>query len=184
MNRRGVTLIEVTISAILLSIVLGAVYLSIESTMTAERTGVATAQIEQDGRRVLDDIALDLRSSAAAQVTIANVGGVYSLTANQNLGFASGSITWGTPVTWTLAYGSGETDNGVDDDIDGLVDEMVITRTQNGVTLTKAENVVENSFMCVISNNAVDITLLMQTTDAKRNVVQRTHSTSVAMRNN
>ena len=178
------TLLEITVASVLLVIVLGAVYLSLNSSMDAERTGVATAAIEQDGRRVLDQVALDLRSSAASQVTIANVGGIYTLTANQNTGYVGGAITWAAPVTYTVAYAVGEINNGVDDNRNQLVDEMVITRTQNGVTRTLAESVKENSFTCVIANNAVTVTFKLQTIDAKNIVVERTHTTSSPRRNN
>ena len=120
----GLTLLELVSATALLSLVLGAVGLVQMRVHDASRAGMGSEQVETDCRRTLERVAEELQ----------DVGRGLLIT-DPSTTRGSGSITYrhpgGATSSLALQLEPAETDNGLDDDGDGLVDERRLVLTQN-----------------------------------------------------
>jgi hypothetical protein len=127
----GLTLIEVTVSMVLLTVITGAVLLAGESSSKTFRSGTARAQIESSASRTLDRIVRELMSTGSTVLVPdpTGDGGSSTLTFQQCVGVAGTSLQWGLPVRIELQLETGETDDGTDENENGLIDERRVTWT-------------------------------------------------------
>jgi prepilin-type N-terminal cleavage/methylation domain-containing protein len=132
--RRGFTLLELVIATALLSLVLGAVGLVQMRAADASRAGMAREQIETQCRRALNRVADELQGVGHNMLfpdPSSNLGAT-SLTYQHPIAVSNtGIVTWDSPSTIALQLEPGETDNGLDDNGDGLVDERRLVLTRN-----------------------------------------------------
>jgi len=208
-RRAGFSLVEVLISMTPLGGLLGTMLMLVLSGSSTARVGMARQSVEGSARRTLERI--------AAELVLAGVDtldpdpsapwGSDQLTIQPIDGF-DGDVVWGVPRTFTLALEEGESDDGADNNGNGLVDErvLVFTRDPGGAeelaTLwvhgirELAEGELENgeddngngladeaglSFVRV--QNRVLVRLTLEERDAEGNHLVRTLETSVRLRN-
>jgi prepilin-type N-terminal cleavage/methylation domain-containing protein len=123
--RGGFTLLELVIATALLSLVLGAVGLVQMRTRDASRASMAREEIETLCRRTLDRITDELQGIGHSLIfpdPSSNLGSS-TITYQHPIDVSStGVVTWDNQTSLALQLEPGETDNGLDDDGDGLVD--------------------------------------------------------------
>jgi prepilin-type N-terminal cleavage/methylation domain-containing protein len=144
-RQAGFTLLEVTISAAILSVVMGAVAVFQQRSEAATSDMLVRAHAERAARAALDRVAEELTGVGLHQLSPdpTSTAGSETITYQKPVSVsAAGVVTWSTSSRIALAMDDGETNNGVDDDGDGLIDErkLVLTRdlglgTQQVVTL-------------------------------------------------
>jgi len=132
-SRGGFSLLELVIATALLSLVLGAVGLVQMRTRDASRVGLAQEQAESLCRRTLNRVADELGGVGHSLLfpdPSTNLG-VSTLTYQHPTGVSNlGVVSWDTQTSLSLQMAQGETNNGIDDNGDGLIDErrLVLTR--------------------------------------------------------
>jgi prepilin-type N-terminal cleavage/methylation domain-containing protein len=136
-DRRGFTVIELTISVAILGLVLTSVALLGMSSQRAYRTGAAGADLEVDLRRALDHLVQEfMRSGEAVLLPDPAEGvGASDVTYQKAVGVAGGATSWSTPFRVRFEYEEGELDDGLDNNGNGLADEgrVVWTRDVGGI---------------------------------------------------
>ncbi|HUR29491.1 MAG TPA: prepilin-type N-terminal cleavage/methylation domain-containing protein [Planctomycetota bacterium] len=132
-KRGGFTLIEIAIACAVLGLVLGALSGVIDSTRKSYGQGSAQARVQADARRAIDRIAAELENGGVGTLIPNPIGVaandlVYQVVSGVNL--LNNTVTFDNSSRLRFAYETGETNNNVDDDGDGLVDEgrVVLTR--------------------------------------------------------
>ncbi|MBL8862462.1 MAG: prepilin-type N-terminal cleavage/methylation domain-containing protein [Planctomycetes bacterium] len=131
-SRAGFTLVELTVSAAILTLVLGSVGLF--QLRSQEHTGsmLVNERAETQARRALTRIVDELRGVSAAFLVPdpTSVLGTSTLTYQRPADVTNtGVVVWGPPSRLALELEPGELDNGLDDDGDGLVDERRLVLT-------------------------------------------------------
>ena len=191
----GFTLIEIMISVMVLGILVVGIYSVLASSQSLYVTGVTRQEIQDRVRRALNEISLDLRQASAGSGaaitfdTITSSAGDQSVVFSICTGFAAGVPTWSAPITFSTIVGDGETDNGVDDNRNRMIDERKIVRTQAGrPTKLIADNLKEGSFRLTrfltagfVDRIQVDLTLLG--VDSQGRVIEASGSVVVDLRN-
>ena len=133
----GFTLIEMSISVVLLSIIIGGMALAVDRGRGVFRETTANHDLDSRSARTMNRILRELL-------------GFRENSLNPNLASPNGGpVTWSSTLDFTIAAGwaggvvpgtitrialeleNGELDNGVDDNSDGLVDERAVVLIQN-----------------------------------------------------
>ena len=134
-RRSGLTLVELTVSCMVLTLVLGGVLGVAISSTGALQQGIVTADLQARGQRVIDRVARELGSAGVAglQPTPFPLTPLWSPSVEyqRNIGWTGTAIQWSpsTRLTWELD--PSEIDNGCDDNRNGLIDEGLISWTEN-----------------------------------------------------
>jgi hypothetical protein len=132
-ERGGYTLLELAITASLMTLLMGSLLLfggSSTGAMSAE-----TSQVELDAqlRRTVARMSKELMPSGMEAIVLDEVapGAGTGLTYRKSHGPVSGVNSWGTPSRLAFAYELGEVDDGLDNNGNGLVDEGVLEWTMD-----------------------------------------------------
>lgn len=132
-KRSAFTLVEVVVCLTLLAVIMGVVGAFQLSSQRAVRTEVTRADIEMRSRRTMQLALRELTGVASTMLTPdpSTAFGTDTITYQKPVGVDNvGNILWSNLNRLALQMDAGETDNGLDDDGDGLVDErrLVLTR--------------------------------------------------------
>ena len=130
-GRRGVTLIEILIAAVLLSVLVGAIGITTVSGSHTYEQGITSADVEGKARRLVDRIAREVLEASRGSLVLTPAvafGGVPDDGAIQAdfrpvEGFGAGGLALGPLRSLRLVYTQGEIDDGADNNGNGLVDE-------------------------------------------------------------
>jgi prepilin-type N-terminal cleavage/methylation domain-containing protein len=136
-RRAGFTLLELVIATALLSLVLGAVGLVQMRARDGAKAGMGRELVETHCRRTLDRVAEELQGVGHSLLfpDPSTQLGTSSITYQHPVSVSpTGVVTWDAPSSLILQLEAGETDNGLDDDGDGLIDERRLVLTRNGVS--------------------------------------------------
>lgn len=125
-RRAGFTLIELSIASLVLIVVLGAMVTALTSGTAVYQEGSDVATVDANAQRLLDRIADELRDADLSSVTPAALApfGSNTLTFARGRGYAAGALVTGPTEILRSVLDSGELDNGVDDNGNGLIDEQ------------------------------------------------------------
>ncbi|MBI5369155.1 MAG: prepilin-type N-terminal cleavage/methylation domain-containing protein [Planctomycetes bacterium] len=185
-SRAAFTLIELMIAcAILAGLVLATMMIVVRSSAVSETDALINV-LESDARRAVDQIAHDLRQAGETTLVPTAPTNATSLAFKTNLGYSLAGVQWGPLVTYAVAYENGETNNGVDDNRNGLIDESVVTRSvSGGAATTIVRYVRENglNFTWNAATSTLQIRLTLERLGPDNRPVSRTASTSVMLRN-
>lgn len=125
-RRLGLTMVEVLIVAIILSMLIAGVGLTVRQGSGAYTQGVNAAEVEAGARRLAERIAREL-VDASSDPTRLNCSipqaGPSWVEYQRCQGFDAGAVIWTPTRRLQLVLQPGELDNGVDDNSNGLVDE-------------------------------------------------------------
>lgn len=131
--RAGFTLIELVLAACIFGMLLGGVTYFQSKASSHGREISARSRAETQARRAVERVLDELCGISSALLVPDPTGplGSDQLTFQKPATVSNaGVVAWSTPNRLALALDDGETDNGLDDDGDGLVDErrLVLTR--------------------------------------------------------
>jgi prepilin-type N-terminal cleavage/methylation domain-containing protein len=192
-RRRGFTLIEIMISVAILAILIAGIYSVMASSQNLYSAGMTRSEIQERVRRALAEVAEELRqanSGSFVPITFGTVGAPAddSVTFQTCTGFAGGVATWSAPILFTTITSDGETDNGLDDNFNKLVDERKLVRTQGARTRVLADNVQQGSLRFTPTTVAglvtsVRVELTIEGVDDKGRILTATDRVTVELRN-
>ena len=129
----GFSLIELVIVASLLSVVLGGVLLMGSASDRAYRTGVVSSTVEFQAARTMERIVADVQGAQLASLTPDPLAGLGTAGIDYVLatGIAGGELVLSPLRRLRFEYETGELDNGLDDNGNGLVDEGQVVLIQD-----------------------------------------------------
>jgi hypothetical protein len=130
-GRAGFTLVELAVVAVLLTVAFGSLALFGGRSADALRTGAVQSELDAHLRRTIARIGDELLPSGFGVIAPAAAApeGADALTYRRSNGAVNGTNTWGSTSRFAFAYETGELDDGLDNDGDGLVDEGVVEWT-------------------------------------------------------
>lgn len=141
-NRKGAgfTLLELMLAFTLFGVIAGSIGLVTRTFNRAFRAGVAGAALDSNLRRSMDFVCDRLRAVSSSTL-IPLTESPFSTTQvdfQRAVGNLGPSVVWGDPERILFEYSPGETDDGVDNDGNGLIDEGRVVWIQNAGTANEA----------------------------------------------
>lgn len=155
-SHKGFTLLEVAIAIVIVGTLTAAVFNMFSHSDKLFDKNKARMELERAGLNVAEAMRNDLTRMTSV------AGGDWSLTPNvsftgkQVIGYdtATDSNLYGSTIIWRIEYGT-DIANDIDDDNDGLIDEMDLVRVVDGVSSIKANNVREDSMVLTESGSVI-----------------------------
>jgi type II secretory pathway pseudopilin PulG len=131
--RAGYTLLEALIAAALLLLLLSSAVLAARGGMGAFRTTQDASGAETRVRRALDRVVFELLSAGASELIPNPTGdfGTAELQYRKPIGLVGTAPQWGPTFSLAFEYATGEGDDDVDNDGNGLVDDGVLVMTRD-----------------------------------------------------
>ena len=136
-SRGGFSITEVLITATIFAGVLGSTTLVVMTSSGAHDESSDRSHVADLARRAADRVCDELaNASATGLFPDPQPFGTDNVLFQTATGVTGGAIDWSTPIRLSFQYDTGEVDDGVDNDGDGLVDEgsIVLTRDPGGAT--------------------------------------------------
>lgn len=174
---QGFTLLEVMISSAIFVIVVGSVYGLLAGSSRLYATTMTLEHIQEQARRVVDEMAQELRLADQATLSITTVNGSSQIVFRQITGVTGSVPQWSANITWNYQT------SAVDANGNRLVDEGRVVRTFNGRSITKCNNVLQGGLVFTRTGDVILIRLTLIGTDAQNKVIQTFAETSVSVRN-
>jgi prepilin-type N-terminal cleavage/methylation domain-containing protein len=109
---RGMTLVEVLVAMVILTIVAYALFMSFQSSSTTFTNVSGAGTIQENGRLALDDMAKEFRSADQASFVVTTVNGSSQVSFKYATGYTAGAVTWSPTILYnvqTLAGHNGQT---------------------------------------------------------------------------
>lgn len=130
-RNRGLTQVEVVISAVLLTIIAGSVTVLMQSGVDTYGIGMSKGEIERQAARVLEILTEELSMSGDTVISPQAIAPSFTdnLTYQKNTGWNGTGIIWGPTQLLELRYDPGDPNDGVDNNGNGLVDECILVLT-------------------------------------------------------
>jgi hypothetical protein len=170
-------MIEIIIATAILVIVVTSIYGLLAGSSRFYSASVSLEHIQEQARRVVDELAQEMRLADQATLAITTVNGSNQVVFRRITGFVGGVPQWGTNVTWNCQS------SAVDANGNGVVDEGRVVRTFNGVSITKCHNVVTGGLTFTRTGDNILIRLTLIGIDSQRKLIQTFAETSVTLRN-
>lgn len=129
----GFTLLELTLALTLIGVIAGSIGLVMKTCSRALRAGASGAALDSNLRRSMDFVCDRLRA-ASTSTLVPLTESPFSTTQidfQRAVGGVGPSVVWGNPERILFEYSPGETDDGVDNDANGLIDEGRVVWIQN-----------------------------------------------------
>ena len=179
-NRKtsGFTMLEVMIASAILVIMASAIFSLLAGSSQFYSTSVSLEHIQEQSRRVVDEIAEELRMADQATLAITTVSGSHQIVFRRITGVTGGVPQWSTNITWNYQT------SAVDANGNRIVDEGRVVRTFNGRAITKCHNVEQGGGLSFTrTGDVILIRLTLIGTDAKGKLIRTFSETSVSVRN-
>jgi len=138
-RRSGFTLLEMIVSMATLAIVLGSVGMFQKRSEEQSRSALARERAETSARRALDRVATEMRGVGQSLLNPdpTSALGTSTITFQKPSSVTNaGVVVWTSPSRLRLELEAGETNDGTDEDGDGLIDErrLVFVRDVGALT--------------------------------------------------
>lgn len=209
-RRAAFTLIEVAISVVVLGLMMGIFGMVTATSNSAYQTTSATNTLDVNGRRTLTRIASELASIGGSVLAPDPTGnfGAATIQYQTAADVVNGAVVWGQNTQLGFEYSTGEVDDGLDNDGNGLVDEGVVVLTigvgganpqrvvlchdvrelADGEVLNGADDngngiADEAGFNVQRVGDVMIVRLCLERRGAENSTIVRTHQTSVRLRN-
>jgi len=183
----GMTLVEVAVASAIFGLVIGMVFWVVLSGQRQVEADSPQAEIENMARRIVDEIAGELRKAGLSTLTPPTPVDSSSISFQLVSGYDpdTGALTYDPEVIqFRFQPSSADPVNGVDDDGDGVVDDGTLVREVTGklpVILTPwAAN---GDFKVTLQGSALQISLRLRRSLKADEVITAERSTSVTLRN-
>jgi len=133
-RRAGLTLIELLIGVVILSLLLGTMGVAVSSSQGAYAQDLVSSHVDALARRAVDHLADELIVADRSSVVLAPVApfGASSVTYERGQGYGGGLVTSPTRRL-QLVLMPNEIDDGIDNDGNGLIDECRLVFTPDVV---------------------------------------------------
>jgi prepilin-type N-terminal cleavage/methylation domain-containing protein len=126
-RREGFTLIELMIAVAILALVIFIAHTVSTTGLGVFRSTTVRTGLDTKTLRAIDGISTNLEKAAASSLfPPAPEAGTSQLTFQEVTGFAGGEAVWGEVQELAFEYETGEIDDGMDNNHNGLVDEGVV----------------------------------------------------------
>jgi prepilin-type N-terminal cleavage/methylation domain-containing protein len=141
-TRRGFTLIEMMIGAVILAMLVGSMGVVVLSARGVYEQGLSSAALEARGRRTLQRISNELTGAIVELTTVpaANAEGP-AIAFQTCTGYTAGAMTKSSVTRIELRPEPGDPDDGIDNDHDGSIDEKQIVLVRNAGQANQIESV-------------------------------------------
>ena len=182
----GFTLLEIVIVMLIFSIISTAALTLLISSQNVFGSGTTIANLENQARRIVEQLANEIQQSSVSRLSPAPPAlpeYLDSMTYQINIGYVNGVIQWSTPITLAFQYAAGETDDGIDNNGNGMIDEGFLTRTQDGVTQYITYWVKDDGFHLSIDRNKLRIHLELENTNNRGTIMETSVETIVELKN-
>ena len=191
-RQAGVSLLEVSIAALIGLVVLSAAWQIFSGVAEGSRSGVLGSSAQMHSRRCLDRMHEELSASGS------DFAGTNRVSSHPlNVLTQSPSVTfqmredllelesdWSTQVRYELQPEAGEDPaNGGDDDGDGIIDEQNLVRVQDGVGVVLSTNIIGINFARQIGAYTIDVTMTIAWPDEGDGMGQHAVTSTVYLRN-
>jgi hypothetical protein len=125
---RGLTMVEVLFTVLILAMLVGALGMTVQSGSGAYSQGVSTADVEAQARRMVERISRELLDADRSSLVLAPPApfAATSVDYARCEGYAAGAMLVGPTRRIRMVLQAGEIDNGIDDNGNGLIDERRI----------------------------------------------------------
>jgi prepilin-type N-terminal cleavage/methylation domain-containing protein len=133
-NRSGFTILEISIVAVVLSVVMAAVAVFELSNRQLLQQTAAVGRAQEQAHHALERVLQELDGASITSLVPDPTGalGCEELVFQRSAGVdGSGAIVWSTRTRIALAPDDGETLDGIDNNHDGVVDELKLTVTHD-----------------------------------------------------
>jgi hypothetical protein len=208
--RAGFSLVELAVCASILFLVITGVAMVSSASDRAYRTGATTAQLEEQATASVDRIVAELSIAGIDTFTVLPPAGkaVSDLQYEKAVGLDDGDVIWTEPRRLRLELESGEVDDGLDNNHNGLIDErqvvlteelgtaderrLVLTRWVSELAVGEIANgtddngnglIDEPGFCVVRSGETFAVRLSLQRRDSGGRMLSRSAATSTRVRN-
>jgi len=209
-RRAGFTLVEALLAAVLVASILGSLALATSTTADASKAGANEVRVEAQALRALSRAVASLELAGVDTLDVASDPDL----AHSGLQFQSlaslkgGTLTWADPARLEWRLRDGESDDGTDEDGNGLVDdgrlvlvldpggpdestvvlangvpELLEGEEENGVDDNGNGLVDEGGFCITRDGDALTLRLTVSWRDAEGQVYSHTARTTVQVRN-
>jgi hypothetical protein len=140
-NRRGTTMVELLVAALIMPSVLGAIGVTVLAGTRSYEEGVAKADVDAQARRLVSRIASEFLTASRGSLDDSDPlpsggmpdDGEIEYEYWQVMGFAGGALLPSAERRIRLDYAQGELDDGLDNNGNGLIDECrVLLSTDTG----------------------------------------------------
>lgn len=136
-NRRGTTMVELLVAALIMTSVLGAIGVTVLAGTRSYEEGVAKADVDAQARRLVSRIAEEFLTASRGRLVDggpltsggADDEGEVEFRYQQVMGGAGGVVQLSPERRVRLDYAQGELDDGFDNNGNGLVDECRVLLT-------------------------------------------------------
>jgi hypothetical protein len=159
----GMTLVEVVLGLTLFATFASSVFLAVDLSSSSYRTETVAARLDSQARKVLDGLSERLRETDFETITPAPLAAPASadtIDFQRARGFAGGVTQWGPTERLAFEYETGEADDGLDNDGDGLIDEGRLVWLENPETAAERRTVlcshVSESLEDELPGNGID----------------------------
>lgn len=127
-SRCGATLLEIVISALVMAVLIGAIGQAVMTGSSAYEQGMSSAQIEGQAQRLLERIASEFADVDRSTLTPSFTQPLSASTESfaRCTGWNGAGMVVGPTRQIQLAMETGELDNGLDDNGNGLIDECCV----------------------------------------------------------
>ena len=185
------TLVEVTVAAAIFLIILLVAFTIVDRGVKYYYTTSAVGSLQEAARKALDRMATDLRGTGLSIITDSLdqplVEGVayQEIHLRRNPGYENTEIPWeeGEAIIYRFEYEAAETDNGTDDDGDGLIDEGILVRVEDSSSAEIAHNVKEGGLSFTLQGSKIVIRVELEDIDDNQRKLEVSEETAVYIRN-
>ncbi len=190
-KKGGFTIVEAAIAAALTVVIIGGAFLLYIRLSRAYATATSLAVLQDDARRGMEILSYERRGAAAATLSPPLPGsapGAATVPFQTVTGYVNEAPVYGAPVTYAFVYEPGESDDGLDNNGNGLVDEGRVVRTVTPGIGPPVQQVIvpwvrEGGFGLWKSGNTVTVSLTLERKDPEGRTIAVPTTTTVRLRN-
>ena len=180
---QGFSLLEFSVVLSLLTVILGGSMFLLLRTADGTTIEMQHLTVLQTGERGIRRVTEELIAAAPSSVLPAVLDDSEMIIFRLVTGYNAGSAVLGAQNRLSFQLAPGETDNNIDDNGDGRIDEgsLLFEEPLGSTAVTIAENVIDVGFTAV--TGGVTFTIQVAIADKKGNLIEKTYTQQVTFRN-
>ena len=177
-SEAGFTISEILIALVIQVLVMGGVLSMLSQSTETYATTSRLGRIEEEGRRALSELSLELKMADGGTLLITQQNGSDRLDFNVPVGRDGEDVIWSAPITYQVEPSSKDANQN------GVVDEGMLVRIQNGRRRFLCHYIPLGGLSIVRTGDTVSMRLdLMIADELPNRLLQISVSTSSMIRN-